>query len=51
MVYLVWYRTNVFHDASLWGVYGDKDKADEAVDLILKGGYGYEAWVNTEEVQ
>ena len=50
MVYVVWYKSVFFKDASIWSVYDSQEKADKAVETILKDGYGFEAWSNSETV-
>ena len=48
-VYIVWYKMSL--GTAMWAVYGDEEKAKDAVAGIIEGQFGTEAWYNEEEVR
>ena len=47
-IYIVWYKMSL--GTAMWAVYGDEEKAKDAVAGIIEGQFGTEAWYNEEEV-
>jgi hypothetical protein len=48
-VFILWYRNTFTHETHMWGIYGTRERAQEARKVADK--MDYITWINEEEVQ